>query len=301
MKFKIISFLFLTAAIFSCNNDAKQTTKPSREIASELFFNEKKQEALVEINRVIESTPDSVDLENRVKDYYLRSMIYDSLEEFQQEIDDLTKILNLKKDKKILFAHFERAKIYSKIGKNEKALRDVNYTLENKNHFIGGLESPYNIASAYLLKGSILYKVDEIDESRHYYELALKRNNDTVKTIKAQGLVGLSNTTLNKSKRLEMLNRAMEISKDDAFAYGARGVYYFEENEPLKAKQDFRKSLDLEPNNSTVLYNMAQLYTHDLKQKDSAIFYYNRTLELSPNFNKKTIIENNLKAFKENN
>jgi tetratricopeptide (TPR) repeat protein len=260
-------FIFSIALLISCSNPNTNKAK-----AIKFFENNNYEQALVEINKAIETEPDSV------SHYSLRVMIYDLTGRYKEELSDLNKIIDLNNrynDSKSLNVHHQRAVIEIDLGLYKDALSDINYFIENKDT-IGSL------SEAYINKASILYKLDDYENSHKYYELALKENNGENNSIESMALIGLANLSTSMQEALSYLDKVISLDDKNAMAYGSRGAIYIELGKIKEAYSDCKKAISLNPDDATVNFNFGQLHANYLNNSDSAIYYFEKAINLSP-------------------
>lgn len=265
MKDCIIVIIF-AILFFSCSNQNVHRKEAER------FFNEKKYEdALNEINKAIELQPDSLN------HYTFRTEIYDLLGKYSEEITDLNKIICSTKEGSWLSLTSYHQRAYAKMrgGMNQDALLDINYFI-NKRDTIGKL------AEAYLNKASILYNLNDIENSEKFYNLALKENKPNDKSVESLALVGLANISQSTEEEMKLLNKAITINQNCSLAYGARGLINISLKKYENAYSDFKKALTIEPNNAVVSFNMGQLFMNYRVNADSAIFYLKKSIHNAP-------------------
>lgn len=267
---------------FSCSNPSQHKKK------AEQYFNEKKYEnALSEINKAIESEPDSI------SHYTLRTLIFDFTGRYKEEISDLSKIieLNKKKNSKSVNAHHQRAVVQSQLGLDNEALLDIDYFIDNRDT-VGSLKE------AYLNKASILYKLKDYKNSVKFYELVLNENNGKEKSIDSQALVGLANLSKSPKDALKLLNKAIFVDDKNGLAYGARMSIYMDLGKITKAYDDSKKSISLSPDDAMLNFNMGQLFANYINNRDSAAKYFEKAIKLSPQSPSNDMIYMNLAVIK---
>jgi tetratricopeptide (TPR) repeat protein len=266
MKTKLVIFwAFLT--LISCVNPSEK-----REEANRLFDEGKFKEALISINDAVEFEPDSI------KNYAIRVLIYDATGKYEEEIADLTKIIQLNKNGKSLNAHHQRAVAHTQLGHYDEALSDIEYFIENR-----GSDTTGNLAEAYLNKASILYKLDDRKKAKEFYEQTIKENNNQETAIESQALVGLANLSKSPKDALKLLNKAIEIDKKNSLAYGARGALFMDDLGKIdEAFSDINSAIALNPYDAILNFNMGQFFANYTDRLDSAIVYYEKAIELSP-------------------
>jgi len=264
---KNLYILLVISTIFnSCSNPSKNK-KDAENFYQKGDFNN----ALLAVNQAISYEPDSV------THYILRAMIYDQTGFYKDEITDLNTIFMLKKKKgnKAINLHFQLSYAKFMLGLYQDALNDINFYIDNS-------EMSNSLLEAYLQKASILYQLNELEEAKKFYNLALKENVKNNPVIKSNSLVGLSNIEKSPNKKLELLSKAIEINKYCDAAYGSRGVVLLEKNDLENAYIDLCKAIKIAPNNSLYYMNLAEFYSSYRRNSDSAIYYYKKATELAP-------------------
>ena len=264
MKTRLIIFTALTLFI-SC-----VTPKEKREEANSLYEDGKIEEALIAINKAIELEPDSIG------NYAIRIFIYDATGKYEEEIADLTKIIELNKNSKSLNAHHQRAVAQIQLGLYNEALLDIDYFIENR-------DTVGNLAEAYLNKASILYKLNDFQKAREFYTLTIKENNGKEKAIESQALVGLANLSKTPKEALKILDKAIQIDENNYLAYGARSVLYMDDLGKIdEAFDDLKTAIAINPDDAILNFNMGQLFANYTDDLDSAVAYFEKAINLSP-------------------
>lgn len=268
MNNKLILVIIIAVLIaISCNKPEKRRQN------AELYYSAEKYElALKEINKAIALEPDTV------SHYSLRILIYDKQGKYIEELIDLDKIikLNKSKEKEPINPYFQRAFVNTQLGFNDEALRDINYFLEHAN------DSVHDIPSAYLNKASILYQMNDFKSAKKYYELA--RNSNHSEELVSQAIVGLANITDNKHKKLQLLNKAIEVNDSCSLAFGARGTIYFNDDRFEEAFSDYLRAIKLNTDDAAIYNNLGQIHVHYTKNLDLALICFKKAIKLAPQF-----------------
>jgi|TARA_B110000908_G_C10210401_1_gene429911 tetratricopeptide (TPR) repeat protein len=280
MKINKILVLLLFIILASC-----QKQKNNRLLAEKHFKEGNYPQALKELNRLIKNEPDSISY------YGLRILVYKDLGMFREEIKDLSKVITLNTKSKSIGAHNERAIAYLRLSKNKKALADINYVIENKKD----LE---NIEQIYIQKASILYSLKDLKTAELFYKKAIESINNQDNTIVSQALIGLSNISTNSNEALDFLKQAIEKDPKNGMAFGARATIYLRQENIDSAYKDFQIAKKLDPSNSLIHFNIGQLYANHTKNLDSAIYYFEKTIKLSPQAQNNDMIYTSLGVIK---
>jgi tetratricopeptide (TPR) repeat protein len=282
---KIPLFLSLIIILLSCSNSTKYKNE------AEIAIKEKRYEnALYYINKAIELDPDSANY------YVLRGVIFDNTGRYKEELLDLDKIIELNKKTKSLSlnAHHQRGVIKTQLGLYNEALQDIDYFINNRDT-IGSL------MEAYLNKASVFYKLNDIKSSKKYYDLILADKVEKRSEIQSQALVGLANLTKDPIAALKLLNKAISIDPNNYLAFGGRAGIYIELNKIELAFVDTKKALSMNPNDPALYFNMGQIFANYRINNDSAIKYFEKAIEISPQSPQNDIIYTNLGAVKHGN
>ncbi|UQD54959.1 tetratricopeptide repeat protein [Flavobacterium sp. K5-23] len=281
MKINILLPLVLII-IASCSNPIQDRKNANR------FFKDKNYEnALFEINKVIYAEPDSV------SHYAFRVMIYDAMGKYKEEMFDLNTIIDLDKKKNIksLTAYHQRSIVQTQLGLYRNALSDINY-------FIANRDTVGSLAEAYTNKASILYKLGDYKNSQKYYELSVKNITKKEIVIESQALVGLANLSKSAKGALILLDKAISIDAKNPIAYGARAAINIDLGKIKEGYADSKKAISLNPNDPMINFNMGQLFINIINNADSAVFYFEKAIKLSPQSPKNDVIYMNLAVLK---
>lgn len=274
--------LFLLASLsilISCVNPSEKRNEAYKLMKAGEF-----DKALIAINKAIKIEPQNI------ANYGARIFIYDATGKFKEEIEDLTKIIELNKNSKSINAHYQRAIVRTQLGHYEKALSDINYFIANYTP-----DTITGLADAYLNKASIHYQLNDFQKAREYYEKAIKENSGKNNSIESEALVGLANLTSVPQNALRILNKAIEIDNKNALAYGARGFLLMNSLANTNgAYKDFRRAISLDNHDANLYSHMGQLFLFNLNLVDSAEMCFRRAIELSPQSPKNSLIYTNL-------
>lgn len=252
--------------LFSCNESSVDYKQKAVKALDRGDFTQ----ALIDINKAIKLAPDSVD------NYSIRVAIYDLTGQYENELSDLKKIIEMRGTKnKTLNAYHQKAVVELSLGLYKDALQDIDYFIENRDT-IGSL------AEAFLNKASILYMLEDVDNSCKFYKLAIDNNYEQNIELELQAYIGLANLAQSPQEAFGYLNQVILKDDNHAMAYGSRGELYFNLGKIPEAYSDLTKSLLLNPNDATVNFNIGQLHANYFNNMDSALYYYKKAINLSP-------------------
>lgn len=275
---KLLALLILMSAQYSCMNpDA------IREKSKDLIKQKKFELALLEINKAIKKEPDSS------QNYLIRALINLNLNRHQKELDDYNKAIELSKvyNEETERIYFWRASLEKQIGMYKEALSDINYIIDNNSGSI-------DVFDLYFEKAQLLYNMKNFTDAKNIYNKILAENIKNNNTIKAKALVGLSLLTDSKQTQYNYLNEAILADETSAIAYAARGSYFLENKQLKQSYSDFIKAISIDSNLSEINFNLGQLFFNYLTNYDSALYYFNKEIEVNPMFLDKGLLFNNM-------
>ena len=276
--------------------------KSNRYVAKGYFLNEyfdNEEEALINYNKAIELDPE------RANSYYWRGLFYEEKENFDLAVADYNKAIEL--DPTESNPYFRIAYVYDELEQYERSLNIYFEYIEkfsDSDNEIGGIYN--NIALIYELN------LENINKAIEYYDLGIKENDARSIRNKAELLYNKLDKT---EEALELLNLAIELEPENNFNYYARADYYSNQENWLMALDDYKKSSELNPESSRVLFrigyvygmleeydlelsvylqyverfgpdsgaynNMALIYEQNLENYEKAMEYYDLSIELN--------------------
>lgn len=134
---------------------------------------------------------------------------------------------------------------------------------------------------AYVMKGSNYLVLNKIDLAKSSYETAVQQD---PKFFEAYLMLGSLYKAENDKICLEYYKTAAELQPKNvdviySLAY-AEQVF----GETYKAMAHYKRMLQLKPDYHQALNQIGVIQQYDLKQLDSAMYYYNSALEIEPRF-----------------
>lgn len=171
-------------------------------------------------------------------------------------------------------------------------LREKSHQLEKLAHIIhqqnGGFPQPLPDHRDEV--GALLWwRLGEIDEQKalEWYEKALTRLGleTTLRKAAARAYWTMAHK-LRKEKKvaecLPLLNRALELTPDDAAAYTSRGAVYRDLGEYQQAHEDYAHAIELDPSSVSPYTGRGAVY-RQLREYQRACEDYTHAIELNPN------------------
>lgn len=149
------------------------------------------------------------------------------------------------------------------------------------------IELGEDLANAYYQKARAFYKLYFEDKDIDFLQASLSLINEAItlndKNDEFFGLSGDINWELTRNKRAEFdYSQAIEL-KPSAYNYYSRGLLYSGVEKFELAAKDFKKALELEPDDVDYLQELADSL-NELDQFDNAIFYYKKALSINQSY-----------------
>jgi hypothetical protein len=153
--------------------------------------------------------------------------------------------------------------------------------------------SQFNLNQHFTHKAYIFNKVNQLDSATNYFVKSLiyfekdTSSNYLERANIYQGLAAIYRLTDNTDKQLKYLKLYLEEAKTSgneykiSSSYNSLGVFYDKKNEPLKALQNFKKSLNYkqrDKSRNTTLQNIGSIYLNHFNNIDSAYYYNNKAI-----------------------
>lgn len=113
-------------------------------------------------------------------------------------------------------------------------------------------------------------------------EVALKLGLDDINVYRTLAVEYFNKRELQKA--LDMYKNIQRLEPTDDMAYYASGVIYFGLGEGWKARKEFEKAVEINPNNAEAHYELGWLYRDYDAQKSQ--MHYETVLKLTPNHEK---------------
>ena len=133
-------------------------------------------------------------------------------------------------------------------------------------------------------------KQEKLNKARSYLESALKLKNDYAPANFLAAVVALREGKIDEAiSRLELIKQSVSLNAELAFQLG---LLYYQNNQFDKAKLEFQRSVDNNPDNSNTRYFLGLIYDQ-LGNKAGALSQFKKVAELNPdNEEVKKIVEN---------
>ena len=242
------------------------------ELRANIFFNTQKFSlALVDINELISKDPGYLH-------YYIkRHEIYVKLSKLDLAINDLNYVIN--NDPENHEYYYERSYFYlfhDYSNDFDKALSDINTSIQ-----LNPVKDIYSLG----LRAKIFFYMSDYESSIKDYLLCEDLDLDKSFARKS----GLYNSIGVLYEKLDILEKALDyyskqiyLTPNEPLLYVNRGKRYaYDLNDFNKAKKDFDKAIEIDPNNDDFYNSRANFYHYFQKYKEATLDF-NKAIDISP-------------------
>jgi len=231
----LIVFVFLF--IQCTNNSNEEITKINIS-----FDNHNFKEVIKLSNKFLDNEPNNVYVLN------LRSLGYYNIEEYNLALIDINKAITLDSSFVPLFEN--RALIYSATGRQEKAILDWSYCINNG----------YQNVNTYYGRGFSKMDINQYKEAIKDFDTALIYREESY-IFKDRGLCKYS-LSRNANDAISDFNSAISLDTNSSSAYFNRGSMYYSLGQFKQSMRDFSKVLAIIPNHKN-----AKIWLEKSKEK----------------------------------
>lgn len=172
----------------------------------------------------------------------------------------------------------EEASKWLENGNYNEAIRLCNETIQIKSNF----------AEAYFLRGLVYGNLVNYDLAIKDYSKVIQINSNPSLTAFTYILRGGYYHSVEEDDELAIsdYNKAIQINANNiltALAYSARAFAHYDDE---KAKEDFKKAINLAPNLSTIYCDQGIYYLHfaDDENYEQAIIKFNKAIQIDPDY-----------------
>ncbi|GIX44173.1 MAG: tetratricopeptide repeat protein [Candidatus Hydrogenedentota bacterium] len=153
--------------------------------------------------------------------------------------------------------------------------------VEAANEYEQALRLNPNDVETRALLAEALARAGELDAAEAQFDRAIAQNPNEPQIYYRRGNV------YRELRRLDLaigaFRKALELDPKHKFARNNLGVVYMEKGEYAKAAEQFKKVLELDPNYEKALLNLGIIYDDHLQDKQQALKYYERYLQVGGN------------------
>lgn len=231
--------------------------------AKELMLEDKYDEAVALINRIVEADPDVVDA------YFTLGNLYFKKREFRNALDSFFKVLERRPSDS--FTVINIANAYIGLGEIDEAEKFVLSVID--------LIPPDS--QLYYLLGNIKNLKEEHDEAIKYYKECLRLNPFSASGYNALG--GIYVIQERWAEAEEYLLKAQEYNPKLRNLHYNLALIREEKGELIKAVDEYKMELENIPHNFRACFNLSRVYRTlgDVQEEEK---YLNQTIEINPDF-----------------
>lgn len=240
--------------------------------------------------------------------YFIRAGVFLNTDMYIVAIADYTKAIEVDPNwRKIAQAYYNRGFCYSRIGMFEKAMEDFEKSLElNPSHYrsyigvgftyydlgdfesaiqnttqsikVGSIAHNMEIYEAYLIRAMAHAKIGDYINSAKDYNKAVEMHPFNMNIYDLRSI--LMSEIVKDSTAIEKLNDMISGDENVLLGYYCLGLADFGRKEFKTALDNFRKSIEMNPQFEDV-YNMHGLTYYNLDQYSSSLLDFNQALEMN--------------------
>jgi len=231
--------------------------------AKELMLENKYDEAVALINRIIEEDPDVVDA------YFTLGNLYFKKREFRNALDSFFKVLE--KRPSDAFNVINIANAYMGLGEIDEAEKFV----------LSVIDSIPPDSQVYYLLGNIKNLKEKKDEAIKYYKECLRLNPSSASGYNALG--GIYVVQERWAEAEEYLLKAQGYNPKLRNLHYNLALLQEERGDLIKAADEYKMELENIPHNFRASFNLSRIY-RILGQAEDELKYLEKTKEINPNF-----------------
>ena len=213
---------------------------------------------------------------NDSESYELRGFNYYHLEDYENAIKDLNRVIELNpNESEHIHIYYYRGHSKYELGDYENAIKDLNKSLELDHN-----ESFQHLSEyIYYYRGLSKYALEDYENAIKDFDQLLELQPNISDLVFKKGLYKYELGDYENA--IKDLNKSIELEPDDSDAYKFRGLSKFKLEDYENAIKDLNKLLELEPDDSEV-YEFRGISKFNLEDYENAIKDLNKLLELDP-------------------
>lgn len=243
------------------------STKDYQDKIQNLFslFNSKKFfDAEDEVKNLIKIYPEDFLLEN------IYGVILSAQHRYDESLIHLKRVTDLNKD--FVEGYYNIGTVYLKLSKYKDAV----------NYFKTSIDLKKDYFDAYINLAECYKKLDQLEESLKVLFLCEKINKDDVELNYSIGSIYL----IKKEYRLaeDRFNFCIKKNNLYFYAYNGLGLVYYATNKIDEAVEIFNKIIKIDPTFSESYFNLGLIFSYKKRNFLSAIFFFEKAIELSPSY-----------------
>jgi tetratricopeptide (TPR) repeat protein len=227
--------------------------------------------------------------------HYFRASAKTFLDDIEGAMNGYNKLIQLYP--KFANAYYFRGSLKNEgFGENKSAISDFTKAIDLNTDFMAGTYYHRGLAKAELgdYDGALAdYLIAEKmgDKNASVEITELKENKLSKEELRSQyrfmSLMALASVTVmereNHKETIRYLTLITELNPEDFWAFNKRANERILEGDYKRGFIDFQKSIEINPNNAEVYYDMGRASIIQ-KKLDDAMMYYKKALEIKPDF-----------------
>lgn len=232
----------------------------AKKLLLEIYIHQDETEqALNIIGELLENDTEDIEL------LYLKANCLNDSGELDEALNLYNSVISKKAD--FYLAYGARGTVYLKLGQNDKAIRDLDYSLKHEKK------------NAILLSQRALIHIENQN-----FKLALSDLNMALRIDKDLKEARLNRAFIyrvlgEESKALNEIEKIDDGLQLDSESNHQKGIIYYKNNDLIKALANYNLAIEKDPNNIESIYSRALLYCK-LEQFDNAINDLDLAMEL---------------------
>jgi len=203
--------------------------------------------------------------------YYERSLLFNSMEKYDEQVKDLKKALENKPD--FEQGAFDLGNYYMNKGENAIALKYFDQAIHNNNKYV----------EAYINKAIVHFRQNDVTNALSSIEIATKIGPEKRESWLNKGIIA---EQMGKySDAIECYQKIIEMNNDDSVAYYLMGLSQYKNKDIKSALDSYTNALKINKNFVDALINRGNILL-DEERYTEALSDYHRVLKINDNNSK---------------
>jgi len=191
----------------------------------------------------------------------------------QNRLEDAKKHIN-----QLLKSNYPLAQYYITAGKYFELINDLDKALNSFDKAIS-LSKKEEIFKAYYIKGQLLNKMNNFEESFKLFEICSKLKPNNIIVLNSYGIALTRKEKFNES--IDIFKKILKINSNFFDAQVNLGLSLQKIHKYKDALEVYNKAREIKPNNFMLNINIGALH-QTLRNTDEAIKYYNKAKKINP-------------------
>lgn len=218
--------------------------------------------ALEEFQKALKLSPKSARVLHSLGQVYEST---GSVEEAEKHYNDA-----VQRNPQYIRVHQALGELYVKTGDKDKALKSIEKAAQI---------SPHN-SDRQVILGKLYLEKGNSDKAKEAFKSAVDTNPKDAELMSDIGDIYLEHDQAEEAA--EAFQESLTINKS-VHVYNRLGIALRKKKRFKEALQEYRKALDVDPNDEAIYYNMGRAFLED-RQLDNAVKCFRKALAIDPNF-----------------